>query len=513
MRKKKVIKNVIFTLLLQFITVICGFIVPRMIMKSFGSSVNGLVSSITQFLSYIVFLEAGIGPVIKSLLYKPIAEKDKNKIQAILKAAEKFFKTISKIFIVYIISLSVFFPIIMKGQFEILYTFSLVIIISISTFMEYYMGMVYKLFLQAEQKKYIVSQIQIVTTIINTIMIVILIKIGANIQLVKLISTCIFVSRPIIINIYVRKKYDIDLKNVTQIEKIEQKWDGLAQHVASIVHTNTDVSILTILSKNISEVSVYSVYYMVVKGIKQIMEAFTGGIEDSFGDMIARGEQDKLCDNFNIYELVYYTISTILYVSTLVLIIPFVKVYTLGINDVNYIRYTFAYLLIIGEFIWVIRQPYNNLIKAAGHFKQTKNGAWLEAIINLILSIILVGKYGLVGVAIGTLISITIRTIEIIIYTSKNILKRTMENNIKRAIVLILQFVLILIILRLTNLLINESIDSYFYLFKYAIQVFAVISTIVIGSNILIYKKDVKELIKKMKRKGKKEDKNENDKN
>ena len=105
MRSKKAVKNIITSLLQQVVTVICGLIVPRAIIGSFGSSVNGLLSSITQFLGYITLMEAGIGPVIKSALYKPIAEKDKAAIEKILKASQRFFRIISGIFIIYLIVL------------------------------------------------------------------------------------------------------------------------------------------------------------------------------------------------------------------------------------------------------------------------------------------------------------------------------------------------------------------------------------------------------------------------
>lgn len=92
MRGKKLIKNIILSLGVQLVTAICGFIIPKLIIEQYGSAVNGLVSSITQFLAYITFLEAGIGPVIKAALYKPIAKKDKNTIQDILKTSESFLK-------------------------------------------------------------------------------------------------------------------------------------------------------------------------------------------------------------------------------------------------------------------------------------------------------------------------------------------------------------------------------------------------------------------------------------
>ena len=422
MRSKKALKNIIISLLQQIVVLISGLIVPRAIIGSFGSSVNGLISSITQFLSYITLLEAGIGPVIKSSLYKPIAEKNKIQIEMILKSSQKFFRTISIIFIIYLIILCFLYPLIVNNEFEVGYTISLILIIAISTFAEYFFGMVYRLYLQAEQKTYITSLIQIFTTIINTILVVILIKVNANIQMVKLVSACVFVIRPILQNFYVRKKYNINFKEVKEKYELKQKWDGLAQHIASVIHGNTDIALLTIFLGT-SEVSVYTVYLFVVKGIKNMVQALTGGVDASFGDMIAKNEIDNLNRSFKTYEIFYFTLITIVYAITLVTILPFVQIYTNGITDVEYYRPAFAVLIVLSELMWSIRLPYSSITLAAGHFKETKKGAWVEAFTNLILSIILVFKFGIIGVAIGTLVSMMIRTIEFTYHTSKSILK------------------------------------------------------------------------------------------
>ena len=263
MRSKKTIYNIVSNLLLQVVIVIYGFIVPKIIISNFGSNVNGLISSITQFLGYITLLEAGIGPVVKSALYKPIAAKDNKTIANILRSSEKFFRTISYVFIVYLIGLSFLYPLIINEEFGYVYTSSLIIIISISTFAEYYFGMTYRLYLQADQKSYIISLIHIFTYIISVAIIIILVKLNASIHLIKLFSGIIFVLRPLLQNYYVKKKYNIDLNNTDNNFKLEQKWDGLAQHIAAAIHNNTDIAILTFFC-SLGEVSVYSVYCLVV---------------------------------------------------------------------------------------------------------------------------------------------------------------------------------------------------------------------------------------------------------
>lgn len=497
MRSKKAIKNIISSLFQQIITFVCGLIVPRAIISTFGSAVNGLISSITQFLSYISLLEAGIGPVIKAALYKPIAKKDKFEIEKILKASQRFFRIISGIFIIYLVILCFVYPLIVAEQFDFMFTVSLIVIISISTFAEYFFGMVFKLYLQAEQKTYITSILQSGTTILNAILVILLIKFNANIQIVKLVSAFVYVLRPIIQNIYVRKKYNINLKDVKEKYNLKQKWDGLAQHIAAVVHSSTDVAVLTIFT-NTAEVSVYTVYLFVINGVKNIVQAFTGGVDASFGDMIVKGEKETLNKSFRAYELFYYTIITIVYIVTMIMILPFVTVYTNGITDINYYRPTFAVLIIIAELFWSIRLPYSSITLAAGHFKETRKGAWIEAFTNLLISIILVFKFGMIGVAIGTLVAMLIRTVEFIYHSSKYILQRKISDTVKRVVLL---FIEMIILVPIGMMLCNRyQVNSYMSWIFMAILVSITVALVVVIVNSLIYIKEVKSVVDIVKR-------------
>ena len=223
----------------------------------------------------------------------------------------------------------------------------------------------------------------------NAAMIIVLVRLNASIHMVKLISACIFVLRPVLQNLYVKKKYKINLRDVKDSEYvIEKKRDGLAQHVAAVVHANTDIAILTFFS-TLEEVSVYSVYILVVNGVKKIISSFTSGIDALFGDMIAKKEHKNLKDKFKLYETCFFTIITIIFICTFILLLPFVRIYTDGISDANYIRPLFGYIIVLAEFLYSIRLPYNSLVMSAGHFKETKKGAWREAFLNLFISITL----------------------------------------------------------------------------------------------------------------------------
>ena len=116
-------------------------------------------------------------------------------------------------------------------------------------------------------------------------------------------------------------------------------------------------------------------------------------------------------------------------------IVPFVAVYTNGINDIDYVLPVFGVLLTIAYAIRCLRIPYFVIVKAAGHFKQTQNGAFISAGLNVFLSIVLVFEFGLVGVAIGTLASMIYHTFYFVWYLRKNIINRSPLYFIKHIVV------------------------------------------------------------------------------
>ena len=124
-------------LILQFFTLISGFILPKIILTCFGSEVNGLVSSLNQFLSYITLVEGGITGVIVANLYKPIVEQDNNKISSVLVTADRFYKKIGALFIAYSVILSIIYPLHFKTEFTLSSVCSLTLILSLTLLIQY----------------------------------------------------------------------------------------------------------------------------------------------------------------------------------------------------------------------------------------------------------------------------------------------------------------------------------------------------------------------------------------
>ncbi len=491
------VKNISSNLILQLVIIISGFIMPKLLISSFGSDTYGLVASITQFLSLIMLLEAGIGPVIKAKLYKYIAKDDKKKILLTLKDADKFFKRIGYIFIVYVIILCFLYPI-MNDEFESTVSISLIIIMAVSTLFEYFFGIVYNLYLQADKKYYVTSWSQIFCYIFNIVLVVVLIHFGASIFVVKIANTFAFFIKPYFQSWYVRKKLNIHFKNVSGEEKIENKFDGLSQHVAYVVTMNTDVTVLTIFS-NLATIAVYSVYNLVASAVRNVVGAFVNGMDSIFGDMLARNEKEVLNRSFGIYEFLFFTVSLIIYLTTLVLIVPFIRIYTEGITDANYIQPLFGYIIVLACMVTNIRTIYSSLVYSIGHFKQTNMISWVEAIINIVLSVVLVIKFGLIGVAIGTFVSSFVRLVYFMYYASKVVLDRKFKVSFNWLVAATFEIVICFLLMQAP--IFNYVPSGYFDWCLYAIIVLFINIIIVIFINVVFNYGQSKETVKFLKQK------------
>ena len=137
-------RNLVTSIILQIVTIISGLILPRLILAKFGSEINGLVSSITQFLSFISLLEGGLGAVALAELYKPISTNNTNKIKEILEECQNFFTKISLIYIVYSIILALVYPFFCISSQSYEFISSLVVILSLSTLIKYLFSITYK---------------------------------------------------------------------------------------------------------------------------------------------------------------------------------------------------------------------------------------------------------------------------------------------------------------------------------------------------------------------------------
>ena len=479
------------SLIFEIATIICGFIIPKLILTSYGSEVNGLINSVTQLLGIISFLELGVGTVIQSSLYKPLVERDSNQISRVLVSGQRFFGRLAQILLLYVIILMVTYPFFANQEFNFLYTATMIGVVSISMFAQYFFGIINSVLLTADQKGYFTYNIQTITLVMNTVACYILIRLGAPIHIVKLTTSLIYILRPLALAIYVKFHYSINWKIQYQGEPIRQKWNGVAQHIAAVVLDGTDNIVLTVFA-GLKAVSVYSVYQMVTAGVKKLLVSSTNGVQSIMGELWAKQELEKLREFFGWVEWTIHTGTTLVFGITASLIVPFVKVYTYGVADTDYIQPLFALLLVFANAGHCLRLPYNLMILAGGHYKETQNNYIIAAVLNIVISVLAVKSFGLVGVAVGTVIAMMYQTVWMAVYDSKNLVYWPLKNFIKQLAVDISTAVLIYTV----SLFFSMKSVSFFawVIFAVKVSVMACIGCILI--NILFYRVYVVRILK-----------------
>ena len=281
MKSKVTLINIISSLTLQVVTVISGFIIPKIILTNFGSSVNGLVSSLNQFLSYITLIEGGITGVVLANLYKPLVDHDDKKISAVLVTAKKFFNKIGYLFIAYSMGVAVVYPILSKEGFSWPFVASLTVVLSLNLLIQYLFSLSFRVLLQADKKLYVISFTQIVITVCNIVCAFLSVKIYPSIHLLKLLTGLLYIIQPLVYGYFVKKHYSIDWNTEPDDSLLKERWNGFAINCAAFIHNSTDITILTIFT-SLTTVSIYGVcpYENMPKRYSSNKYTFGGYIKD-----------------------------------------------------------------------------------------------------------------------------------------------------------------------------------------------------------------------------------------
>lgn len=498
-RTKNAMLNIVFSLILQVVTFVKGLILPRIIIPAYGSDVNGLISSITQFLTYISLLEAGVGSIFRASLYKPLSKNDMDGVSGIINEQKRFYRKIGGIFIFYVIALCAFYPLIAKTDISKPYIISLILTLSISTFAEYFVSLPYTSLLSADQKIRISYMVSIIYTALNILVSLFWVSLKADIRLIYLSMCVIGLLRPLFYTLYVKKHYKLNKNIKPDKSALNQRWNGMVHHFAYYIHTNTDTAILTVFVGT-AMVSVYNVYGAIILGIEKIITSVSTGAAAGLGNLLETNNKEQINNTVNQFELIQGGLATVLYTATALLLIPFMKIYTANMTDMNYIQPIFGYVLIFAEAIFCFRCIYSSVSTNANKFKETQHCAILECVLNLVVSLILVivFKMGIVGVAIGTVIGMFARYISEVVFISKNVIFRPIRKAVKMFVV---SLAIVLVSVAICNLILNYN--SIYTMTMWVL--YSVITVLIVGAVSLIfysifYRDIIKSLFKRLKR-------------
>lgn len=456
--KNKGIKNLIFGMVAQFVTIVLGIIIPRLTLVNLGSESNGLLSSVSNILTYMSLLEAGVGTATLQALYRPFSVNDRKSINAIMSATNYFYQKTGIVYFVIVCLMAICYTAFLKTNINKLSVFFVVFLSGLSGVLSYLFQGKFKIFLRAEGKQYIETNITTLTTVGISLAKILILNFCANIVLIQSVYFLFNFLQMLFIMFYIKRHYKwINLNVEPDFGAISQRKSALVHQVTELIFNNIDVILLTLFT-SLKQVSVYSMYAMIFGMVKAVTVYASDSFLYSLGQNFNSNRKvfNKYFDLYEVYNLSFtFSVFCVAYI----LITPFLRLYTDGVNDINYVDKYLPFLFIAFYLLANGRKSSSVVINIAQHFKQTQWRAVLESVINLIFSIIFVIKFGVYGVLMGTIIALLYRTNDMIFYAAK-LIKRSPLIAYRRWAVNALLFLITVLIIKQINL----SVDNYIHM-------------------------------------------------
>lgn len=433
-RTNAALANVIAGLVSHFVKTITNMILPPLIISTFGSAVNGLLSAIKQLLSYAQLFGAGISTASMQSLYKPLHDNDAEAVSRTLAATKRTFRKSGYGFLGAVFLVAGIYPFFVSSQpFHL--TALLTILCGVAGASEFfYMGR-YRTLLGADQRSYITSTAESVGALISVTVSVIFLFLTKNIIFVQLGGTLLFLFRIIIPAWYVRSNYSyINVKAEPDMLALRKRKDVVVHSFAGAITLNSQTIILSLVDK-LKLASVFSVYNLVFAGLQSLLSSIVNTLTASIGSLMVSSTEEKIRGFYNTYSFFFYQIMFSVYATAAVLLLPFVKLYTQNATDINYVDPVVATMFVIVAILNAIRIPAITFINATGHFKETKGGAVVETILSVSIQLLTVKKFGIQGILFGTIVALLFRSNQVIIYVCRKILKISVWKTYKKIMI------------------------------------------------------------------------------
>ena len=425
-RTEKSIQNFKFTLIAQIVTILVSFVTRTCLVRILGIEAVSLNGLFTQVISAISLAEMGVGTAIVYNLYKPLAEGDHEKVSQLMNLFRTAYWIIAAATVVIGIILIPWLPYLITDiSSDISYIRIVYLMFIFQSAVSYLFS--YKIALmQADQNGYIYTRIYTIFKLVGTALILIILVIskeylvflGANILLT--IVTDLYAS-----NVAQRKYPYIDKRAKLPKEERSQIFSNIRnlfimQFAGRVVDSTDNILISSMISTIL--VGLYSNYMVVIGVFKQLSDRLMAATAPSMGNLFVTDDTDSKERNLFRLTFIFYIFASIATIGIYSCIQPFIK---LWLGEEYLLDMSVVFVLCFLYFVAIIFEPLKNAMFLTGYFAIGRNISFISAMTNLIVSVILGRKIGLIGIFIGTMTTYVIEIITKTYYLFKRYLKRS----------------------------------------------------------------------------------------
>lgn len=407
MRVQNSLNNMFFGVSGQIISAIMGFMVRTVFIYTLGIEYLGVEGLFTSILTMLSLANLGFDTAMIYSLYKPIAEKDTYKLQALMNLYQKAYRLIGIIILLIGLSLLPFLPHLMNSQTTINNLNIIYILFLLNSVSSYYFVYKHSIII-ADQRNHIISKIHTVFIILSNIAQIILLLSTEN--YIAVLTTQILFR--IFENRYIAKKANalypfIKEKNNAKLSKKEKKlffknlYALMLYKISGVVINGTDNIIISIFI-GVTAVGIYSNYLLIIGTITTFLSYIFNSITASVGNLIVKENEEKKYFIFRILNFANFWIYGFFTVCLWNLVNPLISIW-LGEQYVFDKYIVFA--IILNFFTAGMQDASTTFRETTGLFNRGKYRPIFAAVINIVVSIILAKQIGLAGVLLGTVIS------------------------------------------------------------------------------------------------------------
>lgn len=478
-RTQKFALNSSTTAIYQIVAMVLGFITPGLMIKTYGSEINGLVSSINQFISYISLVEAGLSGAAVYSLYKPLANNDHKGINSIVSAAKNYYIKAGYIFSSAAFVLAVSYAAFKRTEYlSPVLVFVLVLLLSVNGCVDFFVLARFRVILTADQRTYVISMLSTVQVIVKAIVIIVCCTLKLDVIILYILALLPIAIKIFVLFLYTKKHYSyLDFTAEPNVEALGRRYDVIYQQVLGTVQLGAP-TVLATFFLDLVTVSIYSIYNMVLNGINGVLSIFISGLPAGFGELIAKNETENLKKTTSQFEVAYYYILSVVYGLTMVLLLPFISIYTKNFDDAaRYYIPSLAFLIVANGICYSIKTPQSMLMISAGMYREQRWRSTIQAAIIIGGGCLLAPFCGINGIIIASICSNVYRTIDLLIYVPRHITGNSIPRTARRMIMVFVDIVIIY----LPRLLIEYTPSNYFawIVFALCFAVYAVAVTTV----------------------------------
>lgn len=393
----------------QIILGFVSFIGRTIFITNLNADYLGLNELFTSILYVFSLAELGIGTAITFALYKPLAEGDVDQVRTYMEFFKRTYSLIGSCIIILGIIITPFIHYFVKSDTPIenleVYFILYLLGVGVTYFYSYK-----QILLEADQKKYIVSLIICFAAIIQIIIQSILIIVYKSYSLYIVVFFFCNIGKNIVLAEVANIKYPFLKGKESVVALSKEKRKSLIRNIkAMFIRKVGEISIGSIdnilISSfvGLSTLGLYANYQIILEALRSALRVFYSSITASIGNLCALESKDRAHESFITLNFINSILFSYITVVIIVLLQPGITMW-LGTNYL--LKNSTVFLIAINFYLTGSRQMVLNYHSAYGLFWSDKYNPITRAIINLVISLLLVKRYGINGVLLGTTISI-----------------------------------------------------------------------------------------------------------